>query len=409
MEFFRHRPRTVITGVASLALAASATFLITTNAQAATGCRVDYTVASQWQGGFNANVIVSNLGDPINGWRLTWTFPASGQAVTQAWNATVTQSGSSVTATNAAYNATIGAGGTVTFGFNGAWTGGNPTPTDFALNGTACTGLPGSSGPATSGPPATSAPPSGTGGGDGPYPAGYETSGSLPNHTIYRPENLPTEPMPIFVWGEGGCAANGTSSLPFLREIASYGFLVLASGSPNGSGTTTSALMTQSMDWAVAENSRQGGKYQGKLDTSKIAVAGWSCGGLEAYEVSNDARVTTTMIFSSGLLSDSNDYELARLTRPIAYVIGGPSDIAYANAMDDWGKLPAGLPAFMGNLNVGHGGTYTQTNGGEFGRVAVLYLKWRLKGDKTAGTAFVGASCGLCNTQWTVQQKNLTL
>jgi cellulase/cellobiase CelA1 len=63
----------------------------------------------------------------------------------------------------------------------------------------------------------------------------------------------------------------------------------------------------------------------------------------------------------------------------------------------------------MGNLNVGHGGTYDQVNGGEFGRVAVLYLKWRLKGDNTAGAAFVGPGCGLCGTQWSVQQKNLTL
>ena len=149
-------------------------------------------------------------------------------------------------------------------------------------------------------------------------------------------------------------------------------------------------MLTQSIDWAVAENSRQGSKYYGKIDTSKIAVAGFSCGGLEAYAVSNDPRVTTTAIFSSGLLNDADDYQLRRLTKPIAYFIGGPSDIAYPNAIDDWGKLPAGLPAFMGNLNVGHGGTYGQANGGEFGRVAVLYLKWRLKGDTTAGTNFVG-------------------
>lgn len=246
-------------------------------------------------------------------------------------------------------------------------------------------------------------------GGSGPYPADYETSASLANHTIFRPQTLPSERLPIVVWGNGGCSANGLSQGNFLREIASHGFLAIANGAPNGSGSTTSQMLTQSIDWAVAENSRQGSRYYDRIDTTKVAVAGFSCGGLEAYAVSNDPRVTTTGIFSSGLLNDADDYQLRRLTKPIAYFVGGSSDIAYPNAMDDWGKLPAGLPAFMGNLNVGHGGTYDQTNGGEFGRVAVLYLKWRLKGDTTAGANFVGANCGLCRTQWTVQQKNLTL
>lgn len=401
-------PRAVTAGSVGLAMVAAVGLLTTTTAQAATGCRVDYTVSSSWQGGFGASVTIANLGDPVTSWRLTWSFTA-GQALTQLWNGTVIQSGSQVTVTNASHNATIPTGGTTTFGFNGTWAGSNPAPTGFALNGTTCTGSTAPSTPPSSPAASSSAPTSGTGGGSGQYPAGYETSNGLPNHTIYRPESLPATPMPIFLWGNGGCAANGTTSLPFLREIASHGFLVVSNGAPNGTGTETAAMLTQSMDWVVAENTRQGGKYQGRLDTTKIAVAGWSCGGLEAYEVANDPRVTTIGIFSSGLLNDANDYQLKRLTKPIIYLIGGSSDIAYPNAMDDWGKLPAGLPAFMGNLNVGHGGTYTQTNGGEFGRVAVLYLKWRLKGDTAAGANFVGANCGLCKTQWQVQQKNLTL
>ncbi|MGW6128608.1 cellulose binding domain-containing protein [Cellulomonas sp. NPDC055163] len=252
--------------------------------------------------------------------------------------------------------------------------------------------------------PAAAAP-----GGSGPYPADYSTASSLPNHTIYRPATLPSERMPVVVWSNGACSADGTSAQNFLREIASHGFLVISNGNPGGGGSSTSAWLAQSIDWAVAENSRPGSALYNRLDTSEIGAAGFSCGGVEAYAVSRDPRVTTTGIFSSGLLNDADDYQLRRLDHPIAYIIGGPSDIAYPNAMDDWGKLPAGLPAFMGNLDVGHGGTYHQTNGGEFGRAAQLWFRWQLKGDTQAGRAFVGQDCGLCRSPWRAQQNNLTL
>src|SRR3954469_15440064 len=86
-------------------------------AYAAAGCRVDYAVTNQWTGGFGASVTIVNLGDPVNGWNLTFTFPASGQAVTQGWNATWTQSGQNVTATNAGWNASLGTNASVGIGF----------------------------------------------------------------------------------------------------------------------------------------------------------------------------------------------------------------------------------------------------------------------------------------------------
>ncbi|MGP4048240.1 cellulose binding domain-containing protein [Streptomyces sp. 2A115] len=70
--------------------------------------------------------------------RRTWSWP-SGQRVTQVWSATVTQSGSAVTAADAGCNAAIAPGGTVTFGFNGSSSGSNTAPTAFTLSGTACT------------------------------------------------------------------------------------------------------------------------------------------------------------------------------------------------------------------------------------------------------------------------------
>ncbi|MEU7923460.1 non-reducing end alpha-L-arabinofuranosidase family hydrolase, partial [Micromonospora zamorensis] len=133
---------------------------------AAAGCSVTYAVSSQWQGGFGANVSVTNLGDPLTSWTLTWSYSA-GQTVTQAWNTSLTQSGSAVTATNVSYNGAVATNGTVSFGFNGSWTGSNPAPTSFALNGVTCTGdttptTPPPTTPPPTTPPPTTPPPGGT-------------------------------------------------------------------------------------------------------------------------------------------------------------------------------------------------------------------------------------------------------
>lgn len=160
----RRRTASVVAVAVAATTAASVVGVgIGVSAQAAAGCRVNYAVASQWAGGFNGDVTVTNLGDAVNGWSLTWTFTA-GQQVTQAWNATVTTGTSNITARDAGYNAAIPTNGSVSFGFNGTWNGSNPVPTNFALNGTACTGgvapttgTPPTTGPTTP-PPATTPP-----------------------------------------------------------------------------------------------------------------------------------------------------------------------------------------------------------------------------------------------------------
>ncbi|WP_435823510.1 cellulase family glycosylhydrolase [Micromonospora echinofusca] len=146
----------LVTGVLTM-LVVSLGLTFAASAHAAAGCRVAYS-ADQWPGGFTANVAVTNLGDPIDGWRLTWTFPA-GQQVTSAWNATVSAVGADVTAVNLGYNAAVGTNATVSFGFNGTWSGVNTAPTTFALNGVTCTGGVGpTTAPPTTAPPTTPPP-----------------------------------------------------------------------------------------------------------------------------------------------------------------------------------------------------------------------------------------------------------
>ncbi|WP_202919138.1 cellulose binding domain-containing protein [Saccharothrix deserti] len=149
------RSRLAVAAVVTTTVAAAA-ITATVPAQAAAGCRVTYKVTSQWSGGFGADVSVANLGDPITSWRLTWSFTA-GQTINQHWNGKATQSGAQVTVDNANWNGALGTGASAGFGFNGSWNNSsNPAPTDFALNGTTCTG---SAGPTTTTTTTTSTPP----------------------------------------------------------------------------------------------------------------------------------------------------------------------------------------------------------------------------------------------------------
>jgi hypothetical protein len=108
-------------------------------AAATAGCKVDYTISNSWQGGFGANVQITNLGDAVTGWTLQWSF-GGGETVTQAWNADVTLNSTQVTAKSLTYNGSVASGGTVSFGFNGSVPGSaQPSvPSSFTFNGTVC-------------------------------------------------------------------------------------------------------------------------------------------------------------------------------------------------------------------------------------------------------------------------------
>ena len=134
-------------------MAAAAAVVTLPASAAAAGCAVTYQNTSAWQssptsGGFNTTLAITNLGDPVSHWTLTFTLPA-GQTRTGGWNATFTGT-TSVSATDAGWNGSIGTGATnASVGLQGEWTRATagstpptplPQPTNFALNGVACTG-----------------------------------------------------------------------------------------------------------------------------------------------------------------------------------------------------------------------------------------------------------------------------
>ena len=101
-------------------------------------CKVTYKITSQWSGGFQADVQLTNTGtSPWNGWSLVWAF-TDGQKLTQAWNAEAAQSGPTVTAKNVAWNANVAAGSSVSFGFTANRSDTNAKPAAFKLGEQTC-------------------------------------------------------------------------------------------------------------------------------------------------------------------------------------------------------------------------------------------------------------------------------
>jgi hypothetical protein len=289
----------------------------------------------------------------------------------------------------------------------------------------------------------------------GPHAVVVEHDQALPTHTVYRPATLGPSTHPLLVWGEGGCAKDGLMFPEFLTEIASHGFVVVADGPPvggagrggpraggapapgergdasgrraggapgpraggapgagrqgrGGAPMTDGTALIAAIDWMAREAGDKASRFHQKVDITRVAAMGMSCGGLMSYGASADPRIATVGIWNSGLIQPDEKI-FAGLHSPVIIVTGGESDIAYANGKRDFETMPARVPVFYGVYpSIGHGGTYNQDNGGAFGVAAVAWLKWQLMNVTDARTFFVGDDCRLCtDPQWQAASRSL--
>ncbi|MBQ2225094.1 MAG: family 43 glycosylhydrolase [Prevotella sp.] len=264
-------------------------------------------------------------------------------------------------------------------------------------------------------------------GGTGAHPAIMKETSSLPAHTVFMPQDLSkfnaSNPLPVLVWGNGACTNSPWEHYKFLNEIASQGYLVIATGfipkndKPYQGEMSTPAQQMQSIDWAIAQNNNPTSPLYHKVNTKAICASGMSCGGLQTLYNCADPRITAYMICNSGLFLDPNiampgmpmpgKEQLKKVHAPIIYILGDKTDIAYENGMDDFRRID-NVPAIAINYPVGHGGTYREAHGGEFRFPAIAWLNWQLKGDNNAAKMFQGEQPGILQRKgWRIDKNKL--
>ena len=202
------------------------------------------------------------------------------------------------------------------------------------------------------------------------------------------------------------------------RRATSSSPRVARGGPPDGRPRPTrpSEPDERAIEWAERETARDGGAFHRRIDVTRIAVGGHSCGGLQALSVSHDQRIDTTLVLNSGIYNvpgsgrsriQVEKAQLARLHGPTLYLTGGPSDIAHPNATDDVARIDR-VPVFFGSLPVGHGAPSPRAMAVSGRGSCARWLDWHSRRTRTSEPDFAAKGLSpLHDSRWTIVQKQL--
>lgn len=235
----------------------------------------------------------------------------------------------------------------------------------------------------------------------GPYEFEREANvGPEGAFTLFRPRELGRDGVkhPIVTWGNG-TGANPDGYAGLLEHLASHGFIVIASNSPNvGSGME----MLEGVEWVRAEHARSGSVMFGHIDTQRVGATGHSQGGVGACACGEDARLTTIVALQGASRCMTNRLE----GRPALLLAGGMDGAVSPDRVEAWFDALDG-PAMFGVLrSAGH--LTGSGDAGGFRRPITAWFRYHLMSDQAARPLFYGTDCGLCaDPEWTVKQQGL--
>lgn len=295
-------------------------------------------------------------------------------------------------------------------------------------------------------------------------PVTIEVEATLPTHTLFYPASKAKQPLPLIVWENGGCANDPTGVTPLLSELAAHGYFVIAKGfkggqapRPPGENASNRApppqwqgptltpeaiaagdmptgqifpsqgpfskepdeLMLKAIAWARKQGEETKSRFHGQIDTNRIGLTGYSCGGFTALQVAPlEKSVASVIIFNSGMHPGwtlEQGRELASTFRPgmpVAWINGGTTDIAFVGGQRDWTLVKNTTPSLHAEYEFasnGHGAFYASpASMTKLGVIATNWFDYTLRsGDAKARAYLLDKPCGFCSDAlWSVKTKN---
>lgn len=234
--------------------------------------------------------------------------------------------------------------------------------------------------------------------------AGEGEDGEPVPFTLFRPADLAESGRchPVITWG------NGTGSSPslygvLLRHLASHGFIVIASDSPNVADGDPPPMVA-GVTWLLEQNEDPSSPFYGRIDAAHVGATGHSQGGFATSAAAGDDSITT-MAPLCGASRQRN------LHGPAFIFCGGGDDVVTCDTVRSGFDSITDTPAMFANYVTADHANWVTFRGTEPSPVEVAVTAWmrvQLMGDTALRSWFYGASCGLCTDDaWVIEQKNM--
>ncbi|MDD9942815.1 MAG: hypothetical protein OXU20_17375 [Myxococcales bacterium] len=234
----------------------------------------------------------------------------------------------------------------------------------------------------------------------------------LPTHILIAPEDLGRDGIkhPILVWINGAGQSSNTYR-NMLDNVAAHGFFLLDDKQSTFDAIQEIGSQKDAIDWVIAQAKDPSSPYHGKIDETRIAIAGQSLGSVASFGNVGDPRITTSIHIAGGVTGNPGGVDndlITKVSKPAAFLCGSADRNGLGRVRNDYSKAPASAPVFFSILDgVTHTSEFNDRNGGRWGQIVVAWLRWQLADDESMGARFMGDNCEFCMGDWETMKQNL--